>query len=110
MAIATVLTPFMGSVTVTTTATSSLWTLLQAVFTNLPHKCCYLQVQLDPGAGSTSLYIGNSNVASTMCGASIVAGQATQVFSFDSNLAVLDHIYVIASTGTAQVNVLVVVR
>ena len=110
MAISGSMAPFMGSVTATTTATSSLWTLLQVVFTNLPHKCAYLQIQLDPGAGGTALYIGNSNVAATMCGASIVAGQATQVFSFDSNLAVLDHIYVIASTGTAQINVLVVVR
>ena len=60
MAVAGFLSPFMGSVTATTTATSSLWTLLSAVYTNLPHKCCYLQIQVDPGAGGTGLYIGKS--------------------------------------------------
>ena len=109
MADARFLTPFMGSVTATTTA-QSLWALLSAVFTNLPHKCAYLQIQLDPDAGSTSMTIGNSAMTALNCGAAIVAGQATVVFSFDSNLAVLDHIYLLASTGTAQVNVIVVVR
>src|SRR6266446_8169954 len=106
MAVTNFFTPFMGSVTATTTPTSSLWTLLQATFTNLPHKCAYLQIQLDPGAGGTSLNIGNSNVSAAMCGSALFAGQATQLFAFDSNLGVLDHVYLLASTGTAQVNVI----
>ncbi len=109
MADARFLTPFMGSVTATTAA-QSLYTLLSAVFSNLPHKCAYLQIQLDPGSGGTSLTIGNSAMTALNCGAAIVAGQATVVFSFDSNLAVLDHIFILASTGTCQVNVIVVVR
>ncbi len=109
MAVAGFLTPFAGSITATTGA-QSLYTLLNAVFTNLPHKCCYLQIQLNTDAGGTILYIGNSNVSSTICGAALFAGQANQQLGFDSNLIVLDHIYLLASTGTAQVNVIVVVR
>ena len=109
MAITGFLTPFMGSVTATTAA-QSLWTLLQAVFTNLPHKCAFLQLQLNTDASGAILYTGNSNLTSTMCGVALFAGQAQQVFSFDSNLAVLDHVYLLASTGTVQVNVTVVVR
>ena len=109
MAVSGFFSPFMGTVTATGTA-QSVWSLLQAVYTNLPHKCCYLQIQLDPGAGGTALYIGNSNVSAVMNGASLVATQATQLFAFDSNLGVLDHIYLLASTGTCQVNVIVLVR
>jgi hypothetical protein len=109
MAVSGFFSPFMGSVTATVTA-QSVWTLLQAVFTNLPHKCCWLQIQVDPGAGGTGVYIGNSNDAAIMNGASILATQGTQVFAFDSNLIVLDHIFLVASTGTAQVNLIVMVR
>jgi len=109
MAITGFKTPFMGSVTATTAA-QDLYTLLSATFTNLPHKCAYLQIQLNTDAGGTVLYVGNSNVSSTMCGAALFAGQANQQFAFDSNLVVLDHVFIIASTGTVQVNLMVVVR
>jgi hypothetical protein len=102
-------TPFMGSVTATTAA-QDIFTLLSAIWTNLQHKACYVQIQLDPGAGGTALYVGGSNVSSTMCGASLVAGQANQQLAFDSNLLVLDQIFIRTDAGTAQVNLIVVTR
>lgn len=101
--------PFLASVTATTAA-QDLWTLLSALRTKLPHKAAFVQIQLDPGSGGTALYIGNSDVSSTINGASLLGGQAQQSFAFDSNLVVLDHIFLLASTGTAQVNIVVVVR
>lgn len=105
------LTPFLGSVSVTATSTGQdIFTLLSAIRTNLPHKCCYLAIQLDTTAGSASLYIGNSDVSATICGVNLSANQAQQVYAFDSNLLVLDHIFLVSSTGTVQVNLTVVVR
>lgn len=101
--------PFMASVTATTSA-QTLYALLSAIRTNLPAKASFVQLQLDPGAGGTALYIGNSDVSSVLNGASLLGGQAQQTFAFDSNLIVLAHIYLLASTGTCQVNVCVVVR
>lgn len=100
--------PFMGSVTATVTA-QSLFTLLSAVWPALAHRALYVQLQLDTTAGATSLYIGNSNVAANMCGANLNANQANQQYAFDRNLIVLDDIYLLASTGSVQVNCIVVI-
>src|SRR6266704_6306762 len=98
------LTLFMGSVSVTATSTGQdIFTLLSAIRTKLPHKACFLQVQSDTTNGSASLYVGNSDVASTMCGANLSANQAQQIFAFDSNLGILDQIFLVSSTGTIQV-------
>lgn len=104
-------TPFMTSLTATNTA-QSLYTLLTVWFTNaaFPIKACYVAIQLDTGAGATSLYIGNSSVSATNCGVDLSANQAQQVYAFDSNLINLKDLYVITSTGTAQINVTVVTR
>ena len=111
MATAGYKTPFMGSVSVTATvAGQDIFTLLSAVWSNLPHKCCYLAVQSDTTNGSASLYVGNSNVAANMCGANLAANQAQQIFAFDSNLGVLDHVFLLSSSGTIQANITVVVR
>ena len=111
MALPNYFTPFMGSVSVTITP-NNVWNLLSPIFTNLPHKACFLQIQSDTTNGSTSLYVGNSNVASNMCGANLSANQAQQIFAFDSNLGVLDHIYLMSNNEAApiQVNITVVVR
>ena len=101
--------PFMGSVTATTGA-QSIFALLSTVWSDLPVNASYVQVQLDPGAGSTALYIGNSNVASNMCGASLVGSQATVFESGSSNSVALKDIFVRTSTGEAQVNLIVKVR
>lgn len=102
-------TPFFGSVTATTSA-QSLWSLLSAVWSSLPHRACFVQLQLDTGSGATSLYVGGSNVASNMCGANLNANQAQLIYAFDSNLISLDDIYLLASASTVQVNVTVNVR
>lgn len=103
--------PFMGSVSAGTTATGQdLFTLLSAVWSDLPVNAAWVQVQLDPGAGSAALYIGNSNVASNMCGASLVGSQATVFDGHGSNNIALKDIFLRASTGTVQVNLIVKVR
>jgi hypothetical protein len=101
-------TPFMGSVTATTTA-QTVFSLLSAVRSQLQHKCAYIQIQLDTTAAG-SLYIGDSDVASTNCGVNLSANQANQQFASDSNLIVLDNIYLRASAATQQVNIVVVTR
>jgi hypothetical protein len=100
-------TPFMGSVTVTTVP-QSLYTLLQAIWADLPIRACFLQIQLDTTAGGTSLYIGNSNVAANMCGANLNANQANVQYAFDRNLLVLNDLWMVCSAATVQVNLIVV--
>lgn len=100
--------PYMGSVTATTAA-QSLYSLLSVIWPTLAHRALYIQIQLDTTAGATALYIGNSNVAANMCGANLNANQANQQYAFDRNLIVLDDIYLLASAGSVQVNVIVVI-
>jgi len=103
--------PFMGSVSVGTSATGQdIWTLFSAVWSGLSHKCFFLEIQLDTTAGSASVYVGNSNVSATMCGVNLSANQAQLVYAFDSNLLVLDHIFLLSSSGTVQCNLTVVTR
>jgi hypothetical protein len=109
MAISGYHTPFMGSVTATT-APQSLYTMLRSVWSDLPVRASYVQIQLDTTAGGTFLYIGNSNVSSSMCGANLSANQANQQYAFDSNLISLNDLWVVCSTGTVQVNLIVMVR
>jgi len=100
--------PELCSVTVTNTATS-LYTLLQTPRPNIQRRAQYLQLQLDLSA-SGNLYIGNSDVSSTNNGANCVASQVHQQFAFDSNLILLDEIFLLASVASQQVNVMVVTR
>lgn len=101
--------PFMGSVTVTTTA-QTLYDLMLAIRSRIGNHASFIQIQNDVSSGGTTLYIGDSDVSSTNCGASLVGAQATQLLAFDSNLLVLTDIYIKCSVGTAQVNLVVVIR
>ena len=103
-------TPFMGSVTVNAITAQNVFTLLSAVWSDLPLRASYVQIQLDTTAGGTFLYIGNSNVASNMCGSNLSANQATQYFAADSNLIVLSDLFLKCSANEVQVNLLVIVR
>lgn len=100
--------PFMASVTATTTP-QAVGTLLTAIYPSIPLRAMYVQLQLDTTAGGTSLYIGNANVTATNCGVNLSANQANQQYAFDRNLIVLNDLWILASTGTAQVNLIVVV-
>ena len=102
-------TPFMASVTATTTG-QSLLTLMQAVYSSIALRACYVAIQLDTTSGATSLYIGNSTVSSINCGVNLSANQAQQVYAFDSNLIALNDLWLRCSTATVQVNITVVVR
>ncbi|SRR6266496_105922 len=105
------LNPFMGSVSVTaTSAGQDIFTLLSAIRTKLPHKACFLQIQADTTAGAASVYVGNSDVSATICAANLSGNQAQLVYAFDSNLLVLDHIFLVSSAGTVQCNLTVVCR
>jgi hypothetical protein len=111
MAVAGRHAPFMASVTATNTA-QSLAALMLAVyrdFASIGHAC-YIQLQLDVSAAGATLYIGNSNVASNMCGAALSAGQINQQFASDSNLLIPSDIFLLASTSSVQVNVIILKR
>ena len=109
MAISGYHSPFLGSVTATTTA-QSLYALFSAVYSDLPIRAQVVRIGLDPGAGSTSLIVGNSGVTSVNAGVVYSAGQTLDLPSVSSNLYSLKDIYLLASTGTCQVNLLVVTR
>lgn len=101
--------PFMGSVTATTTA-QQLLTLLRLVWSDLPAKAQFLQIQCNNDAGSATLFVGNSNVTSTMAGVNLTANQAVIFRADGSNLTSLADIYLLASTGTIQVNIISLTR
>lgn len=109
MAVSGYHSPFMGSVTATTTA-QSLYALFSAVYSDLPIRAQVVRIQLDPGAGGTTLYVGNSTMTSTNTGIAYNAGQVADLPSVSSNLYALKDIYLLVSTGTSQVNLLVVTR
>lgn len=101
--------PWMGAVTATTVA-QDLYTLFSAVRSDVAKKACFIQFQLGLGSGSAHLYVGDADVSATTCGLDLVGGQANQLYVSESNLWVLSHIYLLASTGTVQVNVTIGTR
>lgn len=104
MATAGVKAPFMGSVSATVTA-ASVFTLLSAVWSDLPIRATYVKIQLDSTAGAASLYVGNSNVAANMNGFTLTAGQSSGLDSFaTTNSFALKDVFLLASAGTLQVN------
>ena len=101
-------TPELLSVTATNVA-ASIFSLIQTLRPNTSKRACFLQVQFDI-AGTGNLYIGNSDVTSTNCGANLVASQANQQFASDSNLILLDEIYLLTSAASGQVNLVILCR
>ena len=101
--------PFMGSVTATTTA-QSLFTLLAAVYSDLPIRAQVVRIQNDPGSGSMTLYVGNSAVTSTNCGIAYSAGQVADLPDTGANLYALKDVYLLCSTSTIQVNLVILTR
>jgi hypothetical protein len=97
--------PLLRSVTLILANTQyNLYSLLSALDVDTPKKACYVQLQFDPAAGGDLLYIGNSGVAdiSANYGASLVATQAWQSPSYDSNLILLSNI-LLRSNGASHV-------
>jgi len=101
-------TPELFSVTATNAA-ASIFSLIQTLRPNTSKRACYLQVQYDI-SNSGNLYTGNSDVTSTNCGANLVASQANQQFASDSNLILLDEIYLLTSVASGQVNLVILCR
>lgn len=111
MAITNTFTPFFAQVSFGATATGQdLYTLMSAVFSQIQHKACHINIQLDVTAGGATCSIGNSNVSTTMYGDQIVAGAAVPIGPFSSNLLVLDQIFLLSSSGTIKANIIVVTR
>jgi hypothetical protein len=101
--------PFMGSVTATGTA-SSIYTLLSAVYSNLPIRAQVVRIQSDPTNGATTLYVGNSGVATTNCGVAYSAGQVQDMPDAGANLYSLQDIYLLSGSGSIQVNLTILTR
>ena len=103
--------PWMDSITLTSNAVVyNLLTLLQAIDSAIPKHAQSVSLQVDIGAGGAKVYVGNSNVASTHCGAALVATQSPTIIGYDSNLVILKDIYLTSDTNSIQVNVIVVTR
>lgn len=92
-------------------AAVTLLSLLRAIDSGCPQKCCFLQLQADIVNGGNIVFMGNSDVnTTTMYGSEIQAGSALPVLAFDSNLIDLGSIYVIASAAAQKLNVLYLTR
>lgn len=103
--------PAMTSVTLTTAGTVyNLYTLLIAVDADWPRLTSDVLIQNDPTAGSTVVYIGNSNVSSTTYGAALAASASWSTQPQANNLIDLRAINMTASANTAPVHVMTVTR
>src|SRR5215470_387309 len=100
MAITGTFSPYMAQISFGATSTGQdLFTLLSAVFSQIQHKACFISIQADQANAGASVYIGNSNVSTTMYGAQLLAAQVKDIHAYDSNLLVLDHIFLLSSSG-----------
>ena len=109
MAVSTSHSPFMFSISVTGAA-ASLYSYAITVYSSFPKVLQFCQIQLDASASGATLYIGNSNVASNMCGAALVPTQATGLNTVPMPQVFTQDVYLLASTGTVQVNVIATPR
>jgi len=100
--------PFMFSISVTGAA-ATLRSYALTVYSDFPRHLQQIQIQMDIGATGT-LYVGNSNVTSAMCGSSLVATQTVAYNTVSLGQILTDDIYLLASTGTIQVNIIATPR
>ncbi len=110
-------TPWMGSVTLTSSSTAyQLSALLAALsdavkplFTTTP-TVQYLSIQVDPAAGGAKVYVGNESVSSTNYGVALFASQAFPIWSMGANLAHLDQIWILSDTGSIALGISFITR
>jgi hypothetical protein len=107
------LTPWGGTVTLTTANTAyQLSALLDGLaeslkprFGNIP-RVQWLNIQAEPDWGGTVFYWGNAGLSATFLGAKFLAGQSIPFGDAQGgNLIRLDQIYLMADTASAKVNV-----
>jgi hypothetical protein len=114
-------TPFIGTITLAAANTPYNIATLLAGLSNPPEplpvsgllKACLIQLQGGGGqAGSAAnFYLGNSNVSSaTPTGFWFVAGQAFTLPESQSNLFILNQMYLATDTPGATVNILFITR
>jgi hypothetical protein len=111
-------TPWMGLVTLDTANTVyQLSTLLAAIqdskrpSVGTPARCQYLSIQADPDGQSAKYYIGNhSGMSAGDYGIYLIATQAWQVHSMDSNLIRLDHVFLMSDTASAKMSIAFITR
>ena len=104
--------PFLRSVTLTTANVSgNLLTLLQALDSEVPTHVQSVSIQLDVGAGSARLYVGDpDNITTTHVGAELVATQAWSTGSHESNLIHLGDIQLMSDTNSIRCNISFITR
>lgn len=95
--------PLMRSVSVTGGA-KQLSTLLSALDPNFPTRLAMIIIQMDV-ASAGNLYVGNSGVLSTNCGANLIAGGSYSIQPDDSNILLTTDFYLLVSAGTIQANI-----
>ena len=110
--------PFMVTFSLTDTNVHALTDLLSALstkptFATLPSgvmRAAGIVIVNDVGNGGAKLYIGNSNVSTTVYGKCLVASQEWSPGSYESNLITLNNIYLKADTNPTVVAVTILTR
>jgi hypothetical protein len=103
--------PWLGTLHLTTANTPyQLTTLLQAKDSvqfpsNYAIRCLWLTIQVDPDAGSGTIYIGNSNVSTTEYGWLVVATQTISLPSVESNLVTANDLWFLSDTNNVDIHV-----
>jgi hypothetical protein len=97
--------PLLRSV-ICTTATNiyQLSTLLAALDANFPTRLSGIIIQLDVAA-TGNLYIGNSAVSPTNCGANLIPGGSFTFMPDDNSFIMTTDIYLRSSVSGVQVNI-----
>lgn len=110
--------PFMFTVTLADTTLHPLATLINALATKptfaiLPSgvmRACGLVISNDIDNAAAKLYIGNSNITTSLYGKKLIAGQDWSPGSFESNLINLNNIYLLTDTNPTVVAITITTR
>jgi hypothetical protein len=103
--------PWLDSVTIPNANQSYvLLDLIRATDSNFPNRrCAGLGIQADLNAGTAVFRVGNPGLTDLRFGVSLVATQLYSI-AFESNLILLDDIYVRCSSAAQLLHLSIVVR
>lgn len=113
------LTPWMGTVNlINPNQAYALDQLLLAIAANRRPSlratapvCQFLSIQCNPDAlAAVNFYVGNGDMTVTDYGVKMVAGQSLPIYSMDSNLIRLDHIYLMTDGSNQKFNIMFLTR
>jgi hypothetical protein len=111
--------PWLGSFTLTDSTSRKLSDILisstfvatasQPLMASKP-RCQYLLIGNDIGNGGANLFVGNEGLTTAFFGAKLVAGQFVPYYSMDTNLILLDQIWLLTDTNPTVVTINMITR